>query len=553
MGHAHHSQYLPTVHIANHPELTDPQAGVVVISTIYATYHLFRAAGGRTPGSSAAYHTFAGITDLCTIVLYAFGALSARNNSSGWGTINSIVAADQIHQYLVPATYYTLIGSGGAHLLSLAISLWLAVMFRRILNMPPDMNPLESHLTARSHKRNKSSVATDSTYADSIEKRLSAPLESQRRSGVPCEDMRRPPTIPFMHTRQGSETSLRTRDSRADLPSRQYQVVAGNSPRHSAASDLTASTNRMSAGGGPDARLTSWRNSYVEVPLHDTASSSRPTTGSRPSTGSYRGSGSAPAPPRHGTPTGPAREPKFTEAWYASESLVQRTQERAARALALGQLNANMPQAGNERYEAVNQRYDDDDDDDDESVSTYSTDRRRTGDSKENDDAEVSDLDDSDLAAPARRPHPLRSNPTSPSSSAVGSRPKTPFDASRLAKGSPLGELSLNDRRVSGSHDIADQKLKVASNQNRKSSIQAESEFFSKPYGSLKPGTPPVMLVGGNRQVSSGNDYAEKGLGASRFSVFGRRNVSGKVVEEGRSQGPGGGRVQEVGTWTNYT
>jgi hypothetical protein len=181
------------------------------------------------------------------------------------------------------------------------------------------------------------------------------------------------------------------------------------------------------------------------------------------------------------------------------------------------------------QYSAVEQRYDDDDE---ESISMYSD--AQGGAHPE----DVSDEDENDLSSSTRHPNPLRSNPTSsPSSSAASPRPKTPFTSTAaLHRNSPLSEIPLNDRRVSGSRDIADQQQL-----NRKSSIQAEDGFYSKPYGTLKPGTPPVMVAvgSGGRQVSSGNDYeGGKGFAGSRFSVFARRNVSGKVAEEGR----GGGR-----------
>ncbi|KAH8911352.1 hypothetical protein BR93DRAFT_943364 [Coniochaeta sp. PMI_546] len=514
-------------------------AVVVMLHCVYGIFHLSRAAGARTPGSSGAYHTFSAITDLVVLPLYAYGALSVRNNGAEWTTL----LTDQWPlEYFLPATYYTLIGSGGAHLLSLTISLWLALMFRRIHKMPPDMNPLESHLTARtSHKRNKSSVATTSTYADTIEKRYSTPVEEHRRSGQPYEDVTRPPTVPFMHTRQGSETSLRsslrTRDSRTDLPARQYQIAPSNtSPRHSGASELSFHSKRMSGGPASPTKLTSSRNSYAQVPLNestDNRSSSRPTTGTsnRPSTNStyrtsYTSQTSVPTPPRHSTPTGPPREPRFTEAWYASESLVGRTQAHLNRTQALNQLSgktSNTSTSPNKAYAPLQQRYDDDLSDED---------------------------DETDLS----RPHPLRSNPTSPLASVSGSpsaspRPKSSFhnpaaSVANLHRNSPLSEIALNDRRVSGSgtRDIADETLLgvAAAQTDRKSSIQAESEFYSKPYGSLKPATPPVMLpVGSGRQVSSGNDYGAEAKGGAfggRFSVFGRRNVSGKVAEEGRGR-----------------
>jgi hypothetical protein len=96
-----------------------------------------------------------------------------------------------------------------------------------------------------------------------------------------------------------------------------------------------------------------------------------------------------------------------------------------------------------------------------------------------------------------------------------------------------LSEVSINDRRVSGSRDIADEKplsaLEGLNSRYRNSSIQPESSFYSKPYGELKPATPPIM-VGTNRQVSSGNDYDL----SSANTAYGRRNISGKTAEEGR-------------------
>ncbi|TDZ35075.1 hypothetical protein CTRI78_v011553 [Colletotrichum trifolii] len=69
----------------------------------------------------------------------------------------------------------------------------------------------------------------------------------------------------------------------------------------------------------------------------------------------------------------------------------------------------------------------------------------------------------------------------------------------------------------------------------RDSRIQPEADFcYSKPYGELRPATPPV-LIGTNRHVSSGNDIENH----QHSQAFERRNVSGQVVEEGLA-GPKG-------------
>jgi hypothetical protein len=128
-------------------------------------------------------------------------------------------------------------------------------------------------------------------------------------------------------------------------------------------------------------------------------------------------------------------------------------------------------------------------------------------------------------------PDPLGSNPALSSSSSASkyARAKTPFRP--LTKS--LSEISNNERRVSASRDIADE-----GSMGHYSNQQEDAAFYSRPYGELKSATPPV-LVGGNRKVSSGNDFDSKHSSVA----YGRRNVSGKVAEEGR----GGNRFSYYG------
>ncbi|KAK3323582.1 hypothetical protein B0T19DRAFT_443068 [Cercophora scortea] len=501
--------------------------GVAVLHCTYAIYHLSRRAGGRAPGSSGAYHLFAGVSDLCVVPLYAFGALADFNNGIKWGTL---LADRSVMRVLLPAVYYGLITAGGLHVVSLAISIWLSFMFRRINLMPPDMNPLESHLTSRAagttaaHKRNKSSIATSSSAG------------SERNTAAASDEFSsRPPSVPFMHTRRDSQTSLATRDSRVDLPSRQYQISPSNSPRNSATSQ---ELKRMSAPPRSTTATTNNRASYTEVPLGDNSSRSRPTSSySRPSSGTVASYRAEPVPAAQ---TAQPRAAKFTEAWYASESLVNRTQERTR---ALNQMNA-----ANKRraYEALNQTYDsphpgddnnndsDSDTEDHRGAYAYDYDRASRALSPNNNAGASSDADETG----SPHPNPLRSNPPAAASQRTTTRStrrpaKSPFAALR---NSILGEPSN-----SNSQDIADAGASDRwQARNRDSSIQCESDFYSKPYGQLKPGTPPVIVggTGGNhRVVSSGNDYD---LGS--MSAAGRRNVSGKIAEEGRAGAGGAGQ-----------
>ena len=537
------------------------KACVVMVHCVYGIFHLSRKAGRRTPASSAAYQLFSAFSDLCVLPLYTYGVMSTRSSSSTWTTL---LSDSSLLSYLISAFYWGLVGAAGLHFLTLLLASWLSYQFRQITLMPPDMNPLEDNLTSRAkHRRTKTASSTNSSSMTAYEKRLSTPLEDRHRSGDPYQTVNRPPSVPFAHTRTKSEVSSRTRDSRLDLPSRQYQMTPGNSPRNSVVSEFSP-MQRMSAPPPPRHAAQS-RGSYMEIPLHETNASSRGSVGSVGSQVTITSAGPAAAQQQ-------PRSAKFTEAWYASDSLVDRTQQRN-RAVNSLVLNA----AGKRRdYDAVRQRgyaAGDDDDDYDSDPEPY------TG----NENYDPADLGDS------AHPNPLRSNPhahplaPSPPPKATPPRPKTPYRRPGTP-GAALGELSLNDRRVSGSTDIADAAppafaardgdvSDVSDDDNderrpspaatgpaprrnatrlvrdlskrmtwagmggapkmRNSSIQAEGDFYSKPYGELKSATPPVMqTVGTGRQVSSGNDYDVSGGGAG--AVFGRRAVSGKMAEEGR-------------------
>ncbi|TGJ81008.1 hypothetical protein E0Z10_g7769 [Xylaria hypoxylon] len=491
--------------------------GVIVLCSAYAISHLARPARARPPASSAAYQLFAGTTDLAILAFYAFGAITVLKESDNWDTI---LANKALLPVFIGSEYYGLVSAIGLHAVSLGISIYLCLMFRRIAQMPPDMNPLESNLTSRTkHKRNKSSVASNYTAMSESSKRLSTPLEGHRRSGAPYEDLSRPPSVPFMQTRRGSQDTFvsSNRDSRVDLPSRQYQITPGNSPRNSVASP--ADQKRKS-----NPKLAQ-RGSYIEVPLHETGSPSRPSSAVN-------------SQPINASPTRTAR---FTESWYASDSLINRTQERQRAMNATERAEVERSRA----YEALNQPYGDNESDSERESAMHPDD--------------VSDLEDDEgpvRIAANMHPNPLRLNPllATPPREAGGSaeRRKMPFGPRDSQSSLPvLTEMSSNRRSVSGSQDIADVQPAPAparrptilggwgrSKGNRNSSIQADEQFYSKPYGKLKSATPPIPYgeeKGAKgpegRQVSSGNDYD---LGSAANAGY-RRKVSGVAAEEGRA------------------
>jgi hypothetical protein len=480
---------------------------VAIFHTVYGIYHLSRKPSGRTPASSASYMLFASFFDCSILPFYAFSALVARTRQVGWTTV---LSNGDLVTTLSNVVFYLATAGGGLHVVSLAISLYLAVTFRKITKLPPDMNPLEDNLTSR-HKRSKSSL---STVTSSTTKRLSTPLETKRSSGAPYEDLARPPTIPFFHTRTQSSDSFSTYkstvppssrgadyDARKDLPSnRRYQPVQnpGLTSVRSSMVDIKRSSYIPSSGLK--------RSSYQEVPTSDHVSIHS---------------------------TNQPQKVKMTEPWYASDSL----SKRSSRPCTPGTASSSPKK----HYTPLPQHQHDDFADD---ISTFS-------------------VGGSEFSS---HPNPLSSNPSTPPPPRHGHR-------YNLSSNSPLSEITnkskSNNRRVSG--DITNMSSEVITSYRRynddgvselsdtESQLQLERQLTpaplrntistsslaskSKYYGELKPGTPPVMIGGGGagtleqRQVSSGHDYHGIVGRSKTGSKFGKREVSGKVVEEGRGFG----------------
>lgn len=413
---------------------------------------------------------FASLFDVFLIPFYAIGAVLSWNGSSaGWQTV--LANSDLVKTFEFVLFILAAVGSG-LHLFSLAISLYLAVTFRKITKLPPDMNPLEDNLTSRTprHKRNKSSMSV-ATSTSSVEKRLSAPLESHRSSGVGYEDLSRPPTIPFFQTRTQSTTSLSTyqstppqsRDARLDLPSRHYQIPPSNSARSSIVS------LQRNSGGSFKPQPSSHRSSYVEVPLHDDSV------------------------PVQTSPNRKSRTTRPDDAWYGNDSMSNLSKPSS---------KSSSPQKTRSSNRA------------DYQPLTNPTHRRQES------------IDD--------HPNPLATNPPTPRNTRFMEESSSPI------MHSPLSEIGHNYRptpsSIYESSDIGDSPLRQSARaedqdiENRR--LGGVDEFKSKYYGELVSRTPPIMVGAGGkigRQVSSGNDFGKD----NGFRVLGRREVSGKVAEEG--------------------
>ncbi|KAE8350622.1 hypothetical protein BDV28DRAFT_138733 [Aspergillus coremiiformis] len=148
--------------------------GVAILHTLYGAYNLSRSIT-RAPGSQASYMLFSGTFDLGLIPFYVFAAYLGFNqytdNAYHWSTL---LGSDfEITTKIAQATFLLSVINGALHAISLGISIFLGLIFRKISRLPPDRNPLEDNLTARSHKRNKSEIAEKHASGSSLDSDMS--------------------------------------------------------------------------------------------------------------------------------------------------------------------------------------------------------------------------------------------------------------------------------------------------------------------------------------------------------------------------------------------
>lgn len=173
------------------------------------------------------------------------------NNAYGWETLFNDNILDQkiIQMFMIVAG-----AENALLLLSLVIDTYLAIVYRKISNLPPDMNPLEDrdNLTARPrHKRNKSELLYDKHLSNST-------LASQRFSQLTdSSDGRR---VPYKHSRTDSvdrDSFSFQRDFLNEVKD-PYQVRSSLSMERNAApvsrpsSAIVPAANARPAGAGLD-------------------------------------------------------------------------------------------------------------------------------------------------------------------------------------------------------------------------------------------------------------------------------------------------------------
>lgn len=195
------------------------QPGVDMVVCLYAIYHLIRDPRSRAPASSASYHFFALVTDAGFIPFYVYTLLLSRRNADmeagTTGRWRTLFPTDDDTDKILLTTWLTAIAASGLHLISAVLDIYLVIAFRKITNLPPDMNPLEDNLTRRKskHKHKNSSISAATPFLDD-EKRFSAQSSTSidrnsQSDPLLSEDVPSPTKtqMPFMHTRNNSETT----------------------------------------------------------------------------------------------------------------------------------------------------------------------------------------------------------------------------------------------------------------------------------------------------------------------------------------------------------
>jgi hypothetical protein len=185
---------------------------------MYAVYHLLRPAKGRTPTNSGSYHFFSLFMDTAIIPFYVFVVLLANQNYTEdvktpdrW---TSFFTNEQTTTMLIFVTYVSGIVLSALHFLSIGLDLYLVIMFRRIARLPPDMNPLEDNLTRRPSKKHKhKNSELSSTSSETLAEKK---LGYYSGGSFVSDDWSRPGTksvasarvIPFGHSRVDSNKTF---------------------------------------------------------------------------------------------------------------------------------------------------------------------------------------------------------------------------------------------------------------------------------------------------------------------------------------------------------
>jgi hypothetical protein len=183
---------------------------------------------------------------------------------------------------LLEVTFLASAAMAGLHILSSILDLWLVVVFRKISNLPPDMNPLEDNLTSRGpmaskHKHKNSELTLVDSIAEKKPGYLSGrtvSVDDRSRLSTATKDVDDSRRVPFHHSRTGSEATFSPHNPDSVRWSKQHhgEIDMYQQPRSVRSSQVYNQTR-----SGPNS--PSKHGSFVEyIDLNN----SRPSSATRP-------------------------------------------------------------------------------------------------------------------------------------------------------------------------------------------------------------------------------------------------------------------------------
>lgn len=144
--------------------------------------------------------------------------VATPDNENRWKNIFNHEAAST--DQLLFATFLTPTVVGGLHLISLGLGLYLTMLFRKIANLPPDMNPLEDNLTSRKHQhKNSEASAAFMMQKPGYMSGSTLNVPGSRHSKSIHEDR----TVDFRHSRTGSDFGYSPHNPQSAQLSRQAE------------------------------------------------------------------------------------------------------------------------------------------------------------------------------------------------------------------------------------------------------------------------------------------------------------------------------------------
>lgn len=144
----------------------------------------------------------------------------------------SLFTSENSTNLLMFITYIGGMVLSGLHFVSIGLDLYLIVMFRRIARLPPDMNPLEDNLTRRpsnkhKHKNSEMSASTESFSEKKLGYYSGSSICTDDQSRLSTAKSPEARVMPFGHSRLGSNTNFSAHSPDTARLSRQQFAAAG--------------------------------------------------------------------------------------------------------------------------------------------------------------------------------------------------------------------------------------------------------------------------------------------------------------------------------------